>query len=336
MVMTPEISVLLPYRQCADTIEEAVDSILAQRGVALELIAIDDGSDDDGPARVAALAARHRQIATLASGGVGIVGALHAGWRAARGALIGRMDGDDLCAPERFAAQRELLAAEPALGAVGTRVRGFPDAALGQGMRRYIAWQNGIVSPAAHARAIFVEAPLCHPSVLLRRSALDAVGGWRETGGPEDYDLWLRLDAAGWAMAKVPELLFAWRHRAGRSTFSDPRYARERFVEAKAPHLARRLRTMARPFAVWGAGPTGKRLARALEGCALRASRFIDIDPRKIGRTARGAPVQAPAVLERGAETVVVAVGARGARDEIRARLDADGWREGDDYLCAA
>jgi GT2 family glycosyltransferase len=348
MSATPQISVLMPYRQCETTVEEAADSILAQRGVALELVAIDDGSTDGGPARMAALAARHRQIVTLSTGGaggaggaggvggVGIVGALRAGLAVARGALIARMDGDDVCAPERLVQQRMLLEAEPGLAVVGTQVRGFPDAHVGPGMAHYIAWQNQLVSASDHAREIFIEAPLCHPSVLIRRAALERVGAWRESGGPEDYDLWLRLDAAGWGLAKVPAVLFSWRHGPGRSTFTDPRYARERFLEAKAPHLARRLRGLGRPLAIWGAGPTGKRLARALEPWGVRAQRFIDIDPRKIGRAARHAPIVAPDALARGRETVVVAVGARHARAEIRARLAAGGWVETVDYLCAA
>jgi FlaA1/EpsC-like NDP-sugar epimerase len=87
---------------------------------------------------------------------------------------------------------------------------------------------------------------------------------------------------------------------------------------------------------IWGAGPTGKRLARALEPLDVRATRFVDIDPRKIGRTARGVPVTAPATLERGREMIVVAVGSRGARSIIRAKLDGRGFAEGEDYLCAA
>ena len=334
--MAPRISVLLPYRQCEETIEEAVCSTLDQGSVELELIAVDDGSTDRGPARVAALAARHRQIVPLATGGVGIAAALMTGLRAARGAIIARMDGDDVCAPDRLRRQLTLLGADARLGVVGARVTGFPEEAVGEGLARYIAWQNQLVSAADHARAIFIEAPLCHPSVMLRRQALEAVGGWRETGGPEDYDLWLRLDAAGWAMAKVPAVLLGWRHRPGRSTFADPRYARARFLDAKAPHLARRLRAAGRPVTVWGAGPTGKHLARALEPCGVRARRFIDIDPRKIGRTARGAPIVGPDALAPGQDTVVVAVGARGARDEIRDRLHAAGMREPIDFVCAA
>ena len=311
------VSVLLPYRDAAATVDAAVDGILAQGGVDLELVAIDDGSRDDGPARLARR--RDPRIVHVATGGVGIARALNAGLAAARGAWIARMDADDLALPGRLAAQLDLLATDPRLGAVGTRVRAtaIDGAVVGDGLARYVAWQNALVTPADHARERFVEATLCHPSVVLRRAALEEVGGWRDFDGPEDYDLWLRLDAAGWRLAKVPAVLLEWRHRSGRLTFADPRYTPERLLATKAPHVAAALVGRGGDFVVWGAGPTGKRLARALEPHGVRPRAFVDIDPRKIGGVARGAPIVAPSPAIAGA-TVVVAVGAAGARPLIR------------------
>jgi hypothetical protein len=172
---------------------------------------------------------------------------------------------------------------------------------------------------------------------MIRRAAFEAVGGYREGPFPEDYDLWLRLDAAGYGLAKVPQVLLRWRQHPAQLTLIDPRYARERFVALKAPYVARRLRSLGRPVEVWGAGATGKRFARALEPHGIRALRFYDVDPRKIGRSARGAPIASLAELpEPGQRCVIIALGARGARDEARAELLRRGHREGVDYLCAS
>jgi hypothetical protein len=172
---------------------------------------------------------------------------------------------------------------------------------------------------------------------MMRRTALEAVGGYREHTGPEDYELWLRFDAAGLAMAKLPEVLLSWRHRSGRATFSHPRYALERFRETKAPFLAERVRgANKRRLVIWGAGPTGRRVARELEPYGLEAALFIDIDPRKIGRSARNAPIRAMEALDAASDVVVVAVGARGARELIRPELAARGFCEGVDYWFAA
>jgi glycosyltransferase involved in cell wall biosynthesis len=337
MSARPEISVLLPCRDAQDTIGEALQSILAERDLAIEVIVVDDGSRDGSRQRIETLAARDPRVRVLHTPALGIPRALQAATAAARAPLLARMDADDVSLPGRLSAQRAALLADPTLAAVGTRVEAFPEHAVAEGLRRYVSWQNGLIDAADHRRQLFVESPLCHPAVMLRADVLAQVGGYRDGPFPEDYDLWLRLDAAGFGLAKLPFLGLRWRHRPDRATLRDPRYARERFLALKAPHLARRIRARSRPVDVWGAGVTGKRLVRALEPHGVRAARFIDIDPRKIGGTARGAPVVAPGQLHApGMHWVVVALGARGARDLARGALAALGQREGEDYLCAS
>lgn len=300
------------------------------------MLAIDDGSTDAGPEIVSRIAALDPRVRPLATGGLGLVAALTRGLASARAPFVARMDGDDVSLPGRLRAQLDAMDRAPGLGAIGTQVEGFPCALVGEGLRRYIAWQNGLVTPEDHAREIYVEAPLCHPSVMLRRAAVDRVGGYRDVKWAEDYDLWLRLHSAGYELAKVPAVLLRWRHSDGRATFADPRYDLERFIDAKAGPLSADLARLARPVVVWGAGPTGKHLARALERHGVHAQCFVDVDPRKIGRRARGAPVAAPESLVHGAQTVIVAVGARGARALIRAHLTREGFVEGRDFLCAS
>jgi glycosyltransferase involved in cell wall biosynthesis len=333
----PDVSVLLPFRDAEGTLEEALDSVLGQRAVDLELIAVDDGSRDASSAIAARLAARHTALRIVRTEGLGIARALQLATQHAHSELIARMDGDDIALEDRLARQLDVLAAEPELAVLGTQVTCFPEAEIGEGLARYVAWQNELTSAEEHARQLFIESPLCHPSIVLRRAALDAVGGYRDGDFPEDYDLFLRLDAAGYALAKLPEVLLRWRHHQTRATVTDTRYDRARFLATKAPHLARRLLELGRPIDVWGAGTTGKRIVRALEPYGVRVQRFIDIDPDKIGRTARGAPIiSSKDVGPPSDRTVVVAVAARGARDLVRDQLDALGYREGSDYLCAS
>ena len=335
--MSPRVSVLLPYRDAAPTLAEAIDSVLTQKlPVPFEVIAVDDGSTDDGPAIASALAGRHRSLRTAATGGAGLVSALSLALAEARGSFIARMDADDVSLPGRLAAQLALLRGATELAVAGTQVELFPAAAIAGGMKRYVDWQNSLLTAQDHARQLFVESPLCHPSVMIDRAALHRVGGWRDGPFPEDYDLWLRLDALGYGLAKVDAVYLRWRHQSGRATFSDPRYGLDRFRDIKAPHLAARVRDLGKPVMVWGAGRTGKRMARSLEPHGVRPDAFIDIDPKKIGGSSRGAPVVSPDAIESDSHTIVVAVSQLGARDQVRDYLNERGLQEGRDYLCVA
>lgn len=333
-----ELAVVLPFRNAAGTLGAAVDSVLSQRHVALDLLAVDDGSTDGSAEIAAGLAARHAGLRVIPNAGSGLVDALNTGLRASDCELIARMDADDLCLPGRLSAQYAAMCADPGLAVLGARVAPFPEGSFGGGTNRYIDWQNRLLSPQAHAAALFIESPLCHPSTILRRrSVLGQLGGYRDGPFPEDYDLWLRADAAGLRMAKLPELLLRWRQGPGRATVTDPRYAPARFLALKAPFLAARLSARPGPVTVWGAGKTGKRIAAALEPHGITASRFIDVDPRKLGRTARGAPIVGPDDLRaHPPHWVVVAVGAAGARDQVRTHLAGIGLAEGTDFLCAS
>jgi hypothetical protein len=102
------------------------------------------------------------------------------------------MDADDVSHPDRLSQQLRFLQEHPEVGVVGTQVKGFPSRTLGDGYRRYVAWLNALLTPEQIEREIFVESPLAHPSVLMRRSVVEVLGGYQAVEGPEDYDLWLR------------------------------------------------------------------------------------------------------------------------------------------------
>jgi FlaA1/EpsC-like NDP-sugar epimerase len=117
----------------------------------------------------------------------------------------------------------------------------------------------------------------------------------------------------------------------------DPRYAPTAFGRCKVHYLARTLAAGRAGIVVWGAGPVGKAFARELLAQHLRLRAFVDLDPRKIGQEIHGVRVIAPDDIDRFRGAFAVgAVGSPGARADIRAALDARGWREGVDYCAVA
>jgi glycosyltransferase involved in cell wall biosynthesis len=334
----PSISVLIPARNAAATLDEALASLAAQTHDDWEAVVVDDGSTDETPRLLAEWARRDPRFRVVRNEtGQGIVGSLNRALELARAPLLARMDADDVALPERLARQAERMAAGDA-AAVGCRVRYFPEEQVLAGARRYEAWLNSLLTPEEHDRDLFVECPLAHPTMLLRADAVREAGGYRARGWAEDYDLLLRLWERGHRMAKVPEVLLLWREGETRASRTLPDYALDRFIRCKAHFLRRTHLAGDRPALVFGAGPVGKAVARALlaEGAAL--SGFVDLDPRKIGQEIYGVKVldQAEGLKRRGAAFGLAAVGQPGAREELRRTLTDAGWIETEDFRCAA
>jgi glycosyltransferase involved in cell wall biosynthesis len=333
------ISVVMPVHNAAPTLAAAVDSLVGQTDPAWELVAVDDGSTDASGPMLEAYTRRDRRIRVIRAPRCGLVSALNAGLGGATGALVARLDADDVCAPERLARQRRHLESRPETGLVASCVHFGGDPERAARYARYVGWTNRLLTHAQISLARFVESPLAHPSVMFRRTLVERWGGYADGDVPEDYELWLRWLEAGVRMEKLAEPLLVWNDSPTRLSRSDRRYAREAFYRLKARYLARWL-TSHNPHhpsvILWGAGRITRKRAQHLvdEGIAVEA--FIDIDPLKLGRIG-GRPVLPPDELPpAGTAFVVSYVGNADAREQIEASLQAAGYRCGVDYIAAA
>jgi len=237
----PTNSVLLPVRDGGRYLAAAVGDVLAQRDVALELVAIDDGSRDGSGERLEELARRDERLRVIRTEGVGPARALELGRAAARAQLIGQMEADDRCPPDRFARLLAALRDHPLWDGVTSRaaVFGFRS----EGMRRYVRWQNALLAPESMARARFVEIPALHQTGLCRRAALETVGGFvgasADGGWPLDIDFWMRWFERGLVVGKLPRSLYRWRQHARQSTRTSPAHRLEALRRCKARYFAR-------------------------------------------------------------------------------------------------
>jgi glycosyltransferase involved in cell wall biosynthesis len=335
-VSRPLVSLLLPCYNAAPFLAECVESLERQTFPDFEVIAIDDGSADDTRSLLEAWAGREARVRLLHPGRVGLIRALQLGSDQAGGEFIGRMDADDIAEPNRLEQQVRYLRAHPVMAACGTHVRYFPEQAVREGARAYEAWLNSLSSPADIDCDIFVECPIAHPTLMIRTSALRAVGGYRDCDWPEDYDLILRLWSNGHTLGNVPEVLLRWRERADRISRVDGRYSLEAFRRCKV-HYLRQTLARDRSIVVWGAGPVGKAFARELmqQGADVRA--FLDVDPRKIGQNIYGLPVHAPADIHTFTGALfLAAVGSATARSQIRGELRRHGLLELQGFVAVA
>lgn len=332
----PQVSVLLPCRDAAPFLHECLRSLHQQTLSDFEIIAVDDGSADDTAYLLEQWSTREPRLMVVRSQPVGLVDALNAAFMRSTGAFIARMDADDSAQVERLEMQVAMLEAMPQVGVLGTHVRYFPEDVLRDGARAYQNWLNSISAPEQLARDLFVECPIAHPSLMIRRSVLQQLRGYRDEGWPEDYDLILRVVETGHQIANVPEVLHNWRERPDRLSRTDPRYSPEAFRRCKV-HFLRRMLFKRRPVAVWGAGPVGKAFAAELKEQRVEVRCFIDIDPNKIGQKPHGIEVIGADGLDRiGDCFVVAAVGNAEARGLIRAALGRAGRVELSDFCAVA
>jgi glycosyltransferase involved in cell wall biosynthesis len=336
-VAAPRVSVLLPVRDAAATLVCALASIARQSEPRFECLIVDDGSQDESRALAERFAARDPRFRVIAAPRAGIVPALNRGLAECRAALVARHDADDIMRRERLAKQCDALAADASLAAVGCHVHLFPRRAISDGLRAYGAWLGSLASAADVRRDAFVECPLAHPTLVLRRDALRELGGYRDRGWPEDYDLVLRMLASGRALGVVPEKLLAWRDGPARLSRTSPAYAQAAFTACKAEFLARGFLAAHARYALWGYGGTGRSLARALAAHGKLLGRVIELHPRRLGQRIHGAEVVPPSALrERSALPLIVSVSGAGPRAEIRSELAALGYVDGRDFVCAA
>jgi glycosyltransferase involved in cell wall biosynthesis len=330
------VSVLLPVRDAADFVGECLASLAVQALADHEVIAVDDGSRDGSRALLETAARADPRVRVLTAAGRGLVAALNAALREARGPFVARMDADDVAHADRLALQSSRLETDGSIDILGCRVRLLGPASGNAGMRAYVDWQNALVDHDAIVRDLFVESPLVHPSVMARTATLRGLGGYRDFDGPEDYDLWLRAHAAGHRFAKTREALLDWRDRPDRLTRTDPRYAPGRFLVLKLEALLAGPLRQPRPVVVWGAGRVGKAWSRALTARGRPVAAFVEVDPRKIGQRIHGAPVVDVAAAARAGALHLAAVGDGGARERIRTEAARLGVADGRDLVAVA
>ena len=172
---TTRLSVLLPCRDAAEHLPQAIRSLQLQTYHEFEVIAVDDGSRDGTGDVLERWADRDERVRVIRLGREGLPEALRAGSELCQGELLARADADDVVHPRRFAEQVKLLDSRADVSMTGTGVRYFPRDEVGWGARRYQRWLNKMSDPESLARDVFVECPIAHPTMMMRRAVFEDV-----------------------------------------------------------------------------------------------------------------------------------------------------------------
>ncbi len=229
----------------ADDLRATVDSILSQVDSSFEFIIIDDGSNDGTDAILESMAQKHTAIVVVKQKNMGITLGLRNGCGRARGRYIARQDVGDYSKPTRLRTHAAALQAQPELSFVScwTEVCGPEREHLSFAKGSGIAKRPTAIIDATSEYGV-IDGPAHHGSVMFRRDAYLAAGGYRQQFYfGQDWDLWYRLAERG-RFQMVEEVLYQACITPGSLS---GRYRREQQAIAKLSHAALRRRLCQQP-----------------------------------------------------------------------------------------
>ena len=202
-----KISIIMGIYNCASTLPEAIDCILAQTVTDWELIMCDDGSKDNTFAVAKEYADRYPDKIKLLQNeqNLGLNATLNKCLSVAESEYIARMDGDDICTPDRFEKELAMLESDESLAVVSCDMEFFDET----GKWGYIS------HPDVPTKKDFLHgSPFCHAPCIMRKSVLDKVGGYsvdKKLLRVEDYHLWMKIYAAGYVGKNIHLPLYSMR-----------------------------------------------------------------------------------------------------------------------------
>ncbi|MVA75304.1 glycosyltransferase [Auraticoccus sp. F435] len=292
--MSTAVTVLVPARDAAATVGLALRSTLRGLPAGSRVLVHDDASTDGTVAVVRALG--DDRVAVVQSAEPrGVAGGLNVLLERVETPLVARMDADDVSMPWRFAVALRALRA--GADATFTTVGRF-----GAGVRSLGLNAPARISEQAMPLHLLLGNPVAHATLVARTDALRAVSGYRAVPA-EDYDLWLRLSAAGYRLRREGVAGLLSRSHPGQVTADQGWRARARtapgFQDAYAD-LARR---------VLGAEPVWFGVLRRLEPAGTAEARtLLDGFAERLLRAGAGLPLDQRWLLRRRVAAVTAAL----------------------------
>ena len=205
MDTSKKISILMGIYNCAPTLREAIDSIIAQTYDNWEFIISDDGSRDESHAIALEYAEKDPRRFRIIQNekNLGLNATLNKCLRLADGDYIARMDGDDLCAPDRFEKEAAFLNAHPEYAIVSCHMTTFDEEGT---------WGLVTAKETPQVRDFPTTVPMfVHAACMIRREAFLDVEGYTEDKRllrVEDYHLWYKFYAKGYRGYNLQEALY--------------------------------------------------------------------------------------------------------------------------------
>lgn len=216
----PKVAVITSVYRGADYLHDAVDSLLEQTMPDVEVMLLDDGSDDETTGMIEALSHEDRRVRGFRQDNIGQRGRFdllaHQLLAESRAPFLAHLGADDLAHPERFARQLAVLDDRPDVHVVCSNVVQID----GEGRVTGEIVQIDDIDKWSMARWQMLANHVSHPTVMMRREVFDLAGPYSRAFAA-DYDFWTK--SAGWlGYHRITDRLVAYRvHERGSSTVGE-------------------------------------------------------------------------------------------------------------------
>lgn len=278
-----KVSILIPFKNTENYLNECLDSIVKQTYVNWEVICVNDHSIDSSLEIANKFALSNPKIKVVNNKGNGLIDALKTAYSLSTGNLITRMDSDDIMLSNKISSMAEDLlnfgAGHIALG----MVKYFSEKELGNGYKNYETWLNSLTSKGLNFNEIYKECVIPSPCWMVHREDLEKVNNFESKIYPEDYDLAFRFYQIGLKCIKSNKVLHMWRDYPNRTSRTNSNYADNSFLKLKINYFLKLSYNENKKLVVWGAGKKGKKVASILNELKVSFLWVCD-NPKKIGK----------------------------------------------------
>ncbi len=283
----PLVSILIPFKNTEQYLQECIASIIKQEYTNWEVIAINDTSFDDSKQILESFSQEDKRIKVYDNTGSGIIEALRLAYALCSGDLITRMDSDDIMTSNKLRVMVDkLLEYGKGNVAVG-KVKYFSENGISNGYERYEKWLNSLTQEGTNYTEIYKECVIPSPCWMVFREDFNLCNAFNPNRYPEDYDLTFRFYEQKLKCIPCNNVLHLWRDYPTRTSRTSEHYAQNYFLDIKLYYFLLLNFDKNRPLVVWGAGTKGKEIAKGLLAKKVPFTWICD-NPKKVGKSIYG------------------------------------------------
>lgn len=329
----PKVSILTPFKNTSQYLDDCILSILNQSYSNWELIIVNDSSNDNSYKIVESYANSDKRIKLFNNKGTGIINALKLAYSRSEGEFITRMDSDDVMAEDKLETMVNLLLnngkGHIAVGAV----KYFSDQGISDGYYKYEQWLNKLTKIGSNYSEIYKECVIPSPCWMTYKDDFEACEAFNPDRYPEDYDLTFRFYKNDLKCIPCNKVLHYWRDYNTRTSRTHEHYAQNYFLDIKLHYFLELDYEVSRPLVIWGAGFKGKTIAKKLTEANIPFLWICD-NTNKINKAIYGTvlkPFEFLSTLDKPQSIITVAN--TKAQKEIRKFLKSNNMVSMDDYF---